>query len=183
MENSAATKWDSDPLTWPHQTLRIMAIVGLLLGVVAADQGVKSWVLQNLNEGDFVGLSPVTLGLGFRPVHAIPLVDIAVLGTQLALSCWVAWKLARGDGLVPIVMITVAVAGTWSNTVDRVVLAVDAPLSGEIINSITVPGSGFSAFNLADAFVLLGGVAWAVNNGLRHADHRSRRPPANSEPA
>jgi signal peptidase II len=154
---------------------RLLA-VGVVLGVVVLDQLSKEWALGALDDGRVIEVLPtlqldLTLNEGFSFGSASGhgrLVGVLVG----ALIVGLVWLLARERRPRRVVLLAMILGGALGNFLDRVARADDGMLSGAVVDFIDV--TWYAVFNVADAFVVVGGILLAFDE-LRHARLQSDR--------
>ncbi len=155
--------------------LSLAAAAVVAAGAVAVDQVTKSWALEAL--------------AGREPVHVL-----GTLQLQLSFNSGVAFSLGQGSGLtvVPLALLVVVVVvwvarnlpgpmaavavglvvgGAVGNLVDRLIRGHD----GSVVDFLDL--QWWPVFNMADAFIVVGGILLALCS-LRRPEQPTDAPPA-----
>lgn len=147
---------DADLTTAPR---RALLVAGIVVAVIALDQGTKTWAVRALADGP-VGIvgSDVELRLhrnaggafslfqGFTPLLAVLAVVLAAVLVR---------AVGRTDDPVMLVALALVLGGAVGNLVDRV-LRSPGFLRGEVVDFVGV--GSFPTFNVADAAITVGAV-------------------------
>lgn len=150
--------------------------VGLL--AIALDQAIKGTAAVALPYGQTIptfipGLDlrlVLNLGAAFGLGARVgPLLAAGILILLIALTGWIARRIIRRQNPPVTILLALTAAGGWGNMIDRVLRAENGPLSGAVIDYLSI--SWFAIFNLADVFAV-GGVCAAILVGTLQA----RRP-------
>lgn len=162
----------------------------LLLAVllIAADQASKWWAAKSFSEGGYL-----ELGLGFRLTFVrntgaafgmlsnlnLQLGELVVDGTLMlgllsgAVALALLWYLlSRGRAVPPLprLALTLVLAGALGNMIDRLLL-------GWVIDFIHFRSGSFDfpVFNLADTFVVVGGILLFLSGLIEQPEHHEER--------
>jgi len=150
------------------------AIVASVVVVLVADQLSKSWALGRLGAGEIIEVLPtLNLRLTFNTGMAfskgstagplIGIVAIVIAGVLLFVS-------RRITSTLQLVLIGVVIGGALGNVIDRLTRVGEVGatgtgfMSGAVVDFIAV--SWWAVFNIADAAIVVGGLALALT-GLR----------------
>jgi signal peptidase II len=139
----------------------------LVAGVlVAADQLTKAWALRALGDGTVIDVvwtlrfrltfnsgMAFGKGSGWGPV-------IALLATAVSIALLVSVR--RQTSKAVLVAVGMIVGGAVGNLVDRVFRADDGALTGRVVDFVDL--QWWPVFNVADAGIVLGGIALVVAN-------------------
>ena len=141
----------------------LYAIVVVLL--LIADQGLKYWVTVHvaLNEGRHVLIPKVldimnihNYGIAFSWLQNVPSWVFAIIAAIFAAVVIVALKRGMIQGRFGRWMAVLALAGAIGNCIDRV-------LSGYVVDMLAFSfWKSFPVFNLADACLVVGGIAFCL---------------------
>lgn len=147
-------------------------LLACTLGIFAAgftfDQLTKLWALSALANGNEIELLPfLSLRLAFNPGAAFSLgaeygavTAIVVLVLLVALTAWIATKIANRHRLTDVALLALVAGGGWGNMYDRIFRANDGPLTGHVVDMIAV--DWFAIFNFGDVLVVSGMIAWVA---------------------
>jgi signal peptidase II len=169
----------------PAQARRTIATSLLIAGVVVCvDQLTKAWALRALDDGTVIDLvwtlrfrltfnsgMAFGKGSGWGPV-------IALLATAVSIALLVSVR--RQTSKAVLVAVGLIVGGAVGNLIDRVFRADDGALTGRVVDFVDL--QWWPVFNVADAGIVVGGIALVVANWL--AGRRAlTAPSARAEPS
>ena len=166
------------------------AVAGAVAVVLLLDQLSKSWALRRLLDGEIIDLLPTlslrltfNTGMAFSKGSAAgPLIGLVaiVIATVLVLVA------RRVTSVLQLALIGVVIGGALGNVIDRLTRVGEIGatgtgfMSGAVVDFIDV--SWWAVFNVADAAIVVGGLALALT-GLRTEAAAEPEPEPEPEPA
>lgn len=166
-------------MSTPHPVSRLSrrTLLACTLGVLAAgfafDQLTKLWALSALADGTEIELLPsASFRLAFNPGVAFSLgaeygavTAVVVLILLVALTVWIATKIASRHRLTEVALLALVAGGGWGNMYDRIFRANDGPLTGHVVDMVAV--DWFAIFNFGDVLVVCGMIGWVAYSLFR----------------